>query len=74
MPTTMSGKTTSPKATAEKAKQPERMASETENIAALLKVILEDRQRRDEEDRRRQIELAEERERQAEEAAAEQKR
>ena len=55
-------------------KQPETMASETESIAALLKVVLEDRQRHDEEDKRRQIELAEERERRAEEAAAEQKR
>ena len=71
MPTTRSGKTTSPKVTE---KQPETMASETESIAALLKVVFEDRQRRDEEDQRRQIELAEERERRAEEAAAEQKR
>uniref|UniRef100_A0A1X7TS65 Uncharacterized protein n=1 Tax=Amphimedon queenslandica TaxID=400682 RepID=A0A1X7TS65_AMPQE len=74
MPTTMSGKTTSPIATAEKAKQLERMASQTESIAALLKVVLEDRQRHDEEGRRRQIELAKERERRAKEAAAEQKR
>ena len=71
MPTTRSGKATSPKVTE---KQPETMASETESIAALLKVVLEDRQRRDEEDKRRQIERAEERERRAEEAAAEQKR
>ena len=50
------------------------MGTENENIAALVKMIMEDKRRRDEEDKRREAALAEERVQCAEEAAAEQKR
>ena len=40
--------------------QQSEMGTESENIAALVKMSMEDRQRRDEEDKRREAALAEE--------------
>ena len=72
MPTTRSGRTYSTET--REVEQQNKMGTESENIAALVKMIMEDRQRRDEEDKRREAALAEERVQHAEEAAAEQKR
>ena len=72
MPTTRSGRTYSTET--REGEQQSEMGTEGENIAALVKMIMEDRQRRDEEDKRREAALAEERVQRAEEAAAEQKR